>query len=143
MRIDLIRGRSALQVCGTWWCSPPAHTTQLKTARSFNYMFMYTPAPLVSWAQDYSSHVNLETLVSYVDICGDHSRERRLLDENLNRQLCFRRLDPKGARGGPGWVRGGSGGARGVVPAPTGPVNLLARSSLHCKGLEHDALSSS
>jgi hypothetical protein len=25
MRIDLIRGRNALQVCGTWWCSPPAH----------------------------------------------------------------------------------------------------------------------
>jgi hypothetical protein len=30
-------------------------------------MFMYTPAPLVSWVRDYSSHVNLETLVSYVE----------------------------------------------------------------------------
>jgi hypothetical protein len=36
-------------------------------AGSFNYMLMYTPAPLVSCGQDYSSHVNLETLVSYVE----------------------------------------------------------------------------
>jgi hypothetical protein len=41
----------------------------------------------------------------------------------------FRRLDPKWDCGGPGWVRGGSGGAHGVVPAPTVPVILLARSS--------------
>jgi hypothetical protein len=46
-------------------------------------------------------------------------------------------------------VRVGSGVGPGVGPGvvppslpPTGPVILLARSSLHCKGLEHDALSS-
>jgi hypothetical protein len=27
MRIDLVRGRIALHVCGTWGCSPPAHGT--------------------------------------------------------------------------------------------------------------------
>jgi hypothetical protein len=53
-------------------------------------------------------------------------------------------LIPNGA----GEVRVGSevgpGVGPGVVPPslpPTGPVILLARSSLHCKGLEHDTLS--
>jgi hypothetical protein len=50
-------------------------------------VFMYTPAPLVSWDQDHSSQVDLETLLGV--ICGAHPRERRLVDENLNlnRQL--------------------------------------------------------